>query len=104
VAALRFHPAAATPATNGAKGQAKSGQSKSGKRAAPGAQAQQTVYVLENGQLKPVHVKLGLTDGNFTEVLGGLNEGQPVVTGTATTNKAAPAATQANPGTRRLGF
>ena len=50
-------------------------------------------------------VKLGLTDGNYTEVLSGLNEGQLVVTGAATTNKAAaPAATPANPGTRRLGF
>jgi HlyD family secretion protein len=102
-AALRFHPPAATPVTGAAKGQGKSGQFK-GKRAAAGAQAQQTVYVLENGQLKPVRVTLGLTDGNFTEVLSGLNEGQQVVTGTVTTNKAAPAATQANPGTRRLGF
>ncbi len=104
VAALRFHPTAATPDTGGAKGQAKSGQSKSGRRAAPGAQAQQTVYVLDHGQLKPVPARLGLTDGNYTEVLSGLNEGQQVVTGTATTNKAAPAATQASPGTRRLGF
>jgi HlyD family secretion protein len=104
VAALRFHPPAATPAASGAKGQAKSGQSKSNRRATPAAQAQQTVYVLDNGQLKRVPVKLGLTDGNYTEVLSGLNEGQQVVTGTATTNKAAPAATPANPGTRRLGF
>jgi HlyD family secretion protein len=102
-AALRFHPPAATPAASSAKGQAKSGQSK-GKRAAPGAQAQQTAYVLENGQMKPVLVKLGLTDGNYTEVLSGLNQGQQVVTGTATANKATPAATPANPGTRRLGF
>jgi HlyD family secretion protein len=101
VAALRFHPAAAAPATGSAKGQAKSGQSKSNRRAVPGAQAQQTVYVLENGQIKPVPVKLGLSDGNYTEILSGLNEGQQVVTGTATMNKAAPAA---NPGTRRLGF
>jgi HlyD family secretion protein len=104
VAALRFHPPAATPAASAVKGQGKSGQSKSNRRAAPAAQAQQTVYVLDNGQLKPVSVKLGLTDGNYTEVLNGLNEGQQVVTGLATTNKAAPAATQANPGTRRLGF
>ena len=61
--------------------------------------------MLDQGKLKPVTVKLGLTDGNYTEVLSGLSEGQQVVTGTATTtNKAAPAATQANPGTRRLGF
>ena len=99
-AALRFHPAAAAPAPGSAKGQPKAGG-----RAAPGAQAQQSIYVLDQGQLKRVSVKLGLTDGNYTEILSGLNEGQLVVTGAATTNKAAaPAATQANPGTRRLGI
>jgi HlyD family secretion protein len=99
-AALRFHPAAAAPAATATKG-----QSKSGKRGASGARAQQSIYVLDQGQPKRVIVKLGLTDGNYTEILSGLNEGQTVVTGTSTTNKAAaPAATQANPGSRRLGF
>ena len=99
-AALRFHPATAVPATTAAKG-----QSKAGKRAASGAQAQQAVYVLEQGQPKRVIVKLGLTDGSYTEILSGLNEGQLVVTGASTTSKTAtPAATAANPGTRRLGF
>jgi HlyD family secretion protein len=100
VAALRFHPATATTPPTAAKG-----QSKSGKRAAAGAQTQQAVYVLDQGKLKRVPVKLGLTDGNYIEILGGLTEGQTVVTGTATTNKAAaPASTQAAPGSRRLGF
>jgi len=102
VAALRFHPPeATTPATGTAKGQGKTGR----RGGANGAQAQQSIYVLEQGKLKRVPVKLGLTDGNYTEVLSGLNEGQLVVTGAATTNKAAaPAATPASPGTRRLGF
>lgn len=99
-AALRFHPAIAAPTPGAAKG-----QGKSGRRSVPGTQPQQTVYVLEQGKPKRVPVKLGLTDGNFTEVLSGLNEGQLVITGTASASKAAvPAATQANPGTRRLGF
>ena len=100
VAALRFHPVAATPSAGAAKG-----QTKSGKRAASGAPAQQAVYVLDQSKLKRAPVKLGLTDGNFIEILSGLTEGQTVVTGTASTGKAAaPAATQANPGSRRLGF
>ncbi len=100
VAALRFHPPTATSATSAAKGQAKSGR-----RAASGAPAQQAVYVLDQGKLKRVPVKLGLTDGNYIEIVSGLSEGQAVVTGTATTNKtAAPAATPAAPGSRRLGF
>jgi HlyD family secretion protein len=102
VAALRFHPPeAATPAAGAAKGQGKTGR----RGAANGAQAQQSIYLLEQGKLKRVRVKLGLTDGNYTEVLNGLNEGQVVVTGTSgTTKAAAPTATQSNPGTRRLGF
>ena len=100
VAALRFHPVAATAAAGTAKG-----KSKSGGRPASGAAAQQSVYVLDQGKLKRVPVKLGLTDGNYIEILSGPTEGQAVVTGTATTGKAAaPAATQAAPGSRRLGF
>jgi HlyD family secretion protein len=98
-AALRFHPAAAIAPASNAKG-----KSKSGKRAASGAQAQQVVYALDQGKLKRVPVKLGLTDGNYIEILSGLTEGQTVVTGTASTGKAAPPTTQATPGSRRLGF
>jgi HlyD family secretion protein len=93
VAAMRFHPA--PPATPAAKGQSKS------VRAISGAPAQQAVYVFEPGKLQRVPVNLGLSDGNYTQVLSGLQEGQQVVTGMATTNKAAPAA---SPGTRRFGF
>ena len=99
VAALRFHPAAATASAGTAKG-----KSKSGGRAIAGAPAQQSVYVLDQGKLKRAPVKLGLTDGNYIEILSGLEEGQKVITGAVTSKAAAPAATQATPGSRRLGF
>jgi len=40
------------------------------------------VYVLENGEPKPVDVRLGLSDGMSTEVLAGLAEHQEVIVGT----------------------
>ena len=40
------------------------------------------VYVLENGEPKPLDVRLGLSDGVSTEVLAGLAEDQEVITGT----------------------
>ncbi|WP_220446114.1 efflux RND transporter periplasmic adaptor subunit [Microbulbifer harenosus] len=40
------------------------------------------VWVLENGQLKPVRVRTGVSDGRFTEVVDGpLQEGAQIVTG-----------------------
>lgn len=42
------------------------------------------VYVLDaEGRPQPVRVRLGTSDGSHTEILGGLEEGQPVVVGTA---------------------
>ena len=52
------------------------------------------VYVLENGRPKAVDVRLGLTDGSATEILGGgLGEGAEIVVGTveASRAKAGPA-------------
>ncbi|HSR08667.1 MAG TPA: efflux RND transporter periplasmic adaptor subunit [Bryobacteraceae bacterium] len=89
-AAMRFRPAA-------------SSTSKAGQTAGVRGENQQSVYVLDKGQLTRVRVRLGISDGNYTEILGGLNEGQLVVIGTASkTNPAA--AGQATSGTRRLGF
>lgn len=48
------------------------------------------VYVLENGEPKPLDVRLGLSDGVSTEVLAGLAENQEVITGTV--DARAPAA------------
>lgn len=89
-AATRFRPAA-------------SSTSKTGQTAGIRGENQQSVYVLDKGQLTRARVRLGISDGNYTEILDGLNEGQLVVTGTASkTNPAA--AGQAKSGTRRFGF
>jgi HlyD family secretion protein len=70
-AALRFRPADAGP--RGAKPQ--DGGSK-GKPEGPSG----TVYVVDNGQPKPVRVSVGITDNRMTEVVGGeLKEGDAVI-------------------------
>ncbi|MFN3475928.1 MAG: efflux RND transporter periplasmic adaptor subunit [Candidatus Methylomirabilales bacterium] len=67
---------------------------RAGEREQPGGAAQaaasrrrgeeQRVWVFVNGQLQPLPVKLGMTDGAFTEVVeGALHEGQEVVVGLA---------------------
>lgn len=87
-AALRFKPAEpkgrgsekagdrpAVGAGNGASGGEGSGRKK--RDAASG-----TVHVLENGELKPLSVQLGITDNRNTEVVGGdLKPGDRVVVG-----------------------
>ena len=49
------------------------------------------VYVLEAGKLKPLNVRLGISDGSSTEVVkileGDLQEGQEVVIGLAPKSK-----------------
>jgi HlyD family secretion protein len=49
-----------------------------------------------NGKLKPVRVRLGITDGIFTEVLDGLTENDEVVTGNLT-QAGVPASGTQNP-------
>jgi HlyD family secretion protein len=57
---------------------------------ARGQTAAGRVYVLENGQAKGVDVRLGLTDGSSTEVLGGrLAEGTEVIIGVAAAGRRA---------------
>jgi HlyD family secretion protein len=84
-AALRFKPAdAAEPkaangppaaaSANGAKTAGGKGKKRDGQSG--------TVYVLADGELKPVSVQLGITDNRNTEVVGGdLQVGQRIVTG-----------------------
>ena len=45
------------------------------------------VYVLDNGEPKPLDVRLGLSDGMSTEVVSGLTESQEVIIGTADAGK-----------------
>ena len=78
-AALRFKPADTTAKNNAAP------KTREGRKKAAGA----TVYVLENGKLKPVSIVTGITDNRFTEVVSGdLKAGDQVVTeDTATGNE-----------------
>lgn len=46
----------------------------------PPAEGLRTLYVLENGQPRRVDVKIGSSDGDRTEVLSGLEEGDRVIT------------------------
>lgn len=69
VSALRFKPSAAVLARFG-------GGTKTASRPDPG-----TVWVFENDTLRAVPVQTGITDGMFTEILGGqVNEGEKVAT------------------------
>lgn len=84
-AALRFRPPDATPPPTGAPGRL-------GK---PGEHAtERTVFVLRGSKPSPVQIRTGISDGIFTEVLDGLQEGDRVVT--AMTGKAVDAAQQSN--------
>lgn len=90
-AALRFKPldAAGAPAARPAGGGMAPGAQPGQPGAARGEGGQQqrrrdpsagTVWVLENGQLKSIAIKTGITDGRNTEVLeGDLKPGQQVV-------------------------
>lgn len=77
------------PPGGGPGGQRGGGGAEGGRpRPRPERQMARTVYVLEPSsnpkqppKLKPVQVKLGITDGITTEVLDGLQEGMQVVTG-----------------------
>lgn len=51
-------------------------------RALP-ADGTRTLYVLENGEPKPVKVTIGSTDGDRTEIISGLNEGDRVIVGSS---------------------
>ncbi len=76
-AALRFRPPDATPPSGSAPG----------RRGKPGAHsAERTVYLLRGTKPSPVRINTGISDGIYTEVLDGLQEGDRVVT--AMTGKA----------------
>ena len=48
----------------------------------------------EDKRVEPVSVRLGISDGFYTEVLGGLNDGDTLVTNVTMPGAAAPAAAQ----------
>ncbi len=57
---------------------------KAGKTGEPELPGMRTVYVLREGRPHAVRIRIGVTDGNFTEALEGpLHEGEQLVTGAA---------------------
>jgi HlyD family secretion protein len=78
VAALRFHPSGAAAKPKG----------------------QQTIYLLTGAALTSASVQLGISDGNYIQVLRGLTEGQRVVVGAASKTPAR----SGTAGTGRVGF
>jgi HlyD family secretion protein len=54
------------------------GQQQGRQREADGSR---TLYVLKNGEPQPVRVHVGSTNGELTEILSGLSEGDLVITG-----------------------
>jgi HlyD family secretion protein len=85
-AALRFKPAEANKRPNNQDANKKRDESeKSGRFTG-------RVYVLKNGQLQPVTVKLGITDNRNTEIISGdLKAGDQLVTGDAQATNNTPA-------------
>ena len=74
-AALRFRPSEMKSGTGKPRGDSKT-QVTGKDRGTADPSRTGTVYVLENGQIKPVRIAVGITDNRFTEVLGGdLKEG-----------------------------
>ena len=77
------------PPPGGASEGASSGSQRMGRRDAGGEGGEhggQTVFVLlPDGKLKPVHIRTGISDGRYTQVLDGeLKDGDAVITGAAT--------------------
>jgi HlyD family secretion protein len=83
-AALRFRPTADMLApTDGAHRHA-GGKSEGASKVEPEMPGMRTVYVLKDGRPRPVRIRIGVTDGNFTEALeGSLHEGDSLVTAAA---------------------
>ncbi|MBL8405338.1 MAG: efflux RND transporter periplasmic adaptor subunit [Dechloromonas sp.] len=88
-AALRFKPADAAGKKEGDAGKAAGGgQGNGGPAGGQGGKAKKrdsqsgTVYVLADGEIKPLSVQIGITDNRNTEIVSGeLKEGDRIVTG-----------------------
>lgn len=104
-AALRFRPAEGEPVADAAPPRPPSAPSAPGAPSAappapPADATPKTVYVLDpaTGALRRTPILAGITDGTWTEVLAGLSEGDPVVTGRADAAAASAAAPRSGGG------
>ncbi len=98
-AALRFRPPAedaATPATS--PGRRPSGGSRRGSRGKGEArQSERTIYRLVNGEPVATKIRTGISDGIYTEVTEGLEEGAFVITGMSSGQAATASPQTTNP-------
>lgn len=95
-AALRFRPADAVSRTDKPRGENIKPKGERSKDKSDGA-IMGTVYTLENAQIKPVRVGVGITDNRFTEVVGDtIKEGAAVII----EDRQPPAKASATPGMR----
>ncbi len=74
---------ALTQGLGGTTGTGGFGRTGNGTTGGQGVGSRHVVLVLRNGKLVPVLITTGLTNGTFSEVLSGLNQGDQVVTGAA---------------------
>jgi HlyD family secretion protein len=94
-AALRFRPESKTAEQGPSPSPRVPRQTAGGRNRAAERRIERTVYVLDGGELRPVQIKTGISDGVYTEVTEGLKEGDRVVTAALATEKGATPA--ANP-------
>jgi HlyD family secretion protein len=81
--ALRFHPPETGPSTNAPPRMGGGGSYPGGapvSRPKGEHRPARSVYVFKDDKVQPVQVKLGITDGIYTEVTDGLSESDKVVT------------------------
>jgi HlyD family secretion protein len=106
VAEMRARFAQGGGGSGGPGGGGSGGGSERPRRSVPEGPRSQTVYLLEKETsatgsekvaLKPVTVKLGVSDGTNTEVVEGLKEGDVVVAGTVSSTATATAAAPTPP-------
>ena len=96
--ALRFKPSV-TPERSAASRPANRSASRPEGAGRGNGRSGSTVFVLENGKPMPVRVKLGISDGRYTEILGGdLKEGDLLITEEVATDKKNSAASVRVPG------
>lgn len=96
-AALRFRPTEPTAPTAPTASTARQERADVSKGKGDSPSPSGTVYVLENGQPKPVRISVGITDSRYTEVTAGaLKEGDAVIV----EDRQPPAKAPAAPGMR----
>ena len=61
------------------------------------------VFVLENGKPNPIEVKIGMSDGSRTEIIGSLEPGTEVLTGVEASRQSGPTAGSSPFGMPRMG-